>query len=388
LIASTDGRKTLTDVALDLGRMIHSLATLLCCPTCGKHGVTVFPKEEKTVDYDTGPVNEIREGTIVCGSCRNKFMIKDFVPRMMHGHVSDRSALLDGQYWGRMYKRLFDKHIMNYVDIREQFTPFYRFGVSAKFSWDERLRLKETLPLNHLWLFQNDEHARCLQNLSTLAKGKRVLDIGCGSGWLSLEARRKGFDVVGTDPSIEALTLAKEYSMQKRCRIEYVQADFDNIPFVDTVFDALIAFHSLHHAPNLEKAVQECLRVLKPEGLMQIYEPRNRTRILKLIRFLLSSMMSGVIRMRHENSLPMTSFSRSRNEEISVAQINEIPRYLNVISEERYFHFLNDIPLLLYLASNNRRLLGQSSIKIDRFYACLKRLTPDLCEFVHYISIA
>ena len=103
------------------------------------------------------------------------------------------------------------------------------------------------------------------------APGKRMLDIGTGTGNLALRCMECGASVVGLDPSPGMLEQAKAKSAGKM-NVEFVVADepFLRIPFSDLSFDAVVSTYAFHHVRNEVKpeCVLEMLRVLKRGGML------------------------------------------------------------------------------------------------------------------------
>lgn len=94
----------------------------------------------------------------------------------------------------------------------------------------------------------------------------RVLECGCGTGWLCYLLAKCGYDVVGTDVSPQAVELARANPVfQGFGRPKFVAADSENLPFEDE-FDAVIFFDSLHHSINEQRAIDAAYRALKPGG--------------------------------------------------------------------------------------------------------------------------
>jgi len=102
-------------------------------------------------------------------------------------------------------------------------------------------------------------------NLKNL-KGKKVLDVGCGTGTISNILYEFGADVYAFDQSINSVnSVKKNYP-----NIKVKQGDALNNPFKDDEFDLVVSIGVLHHTPNCYKGFQECARVTKPGGHMLI----------------------------------------------------------------------------------------------------------------------
>lgn len=98
--------------------------------------------------------------------------------------------------------------------------------------------------------------------------GRRVLDVGCGTGASlpSLEALG-ALAPVGVDPRLPVQ--APETAASARLRHGSGAA----LPYAPGSFDAVIFFFSLHHIPEMESALQEAARVLRSGGLLCVTEP-------------------------------------------------------------------------------------------------------------------
>jgi ubiquinone/menaquinone biosynthesis C-methylase UbiE len=97
--------------------------------------------------------------------------------------------------------------------------------------------------------------------------GKRVLEIGSGSGAHSALFKRYGAVVTAVDITAErvAATSRKLRLTTGEHGLAY-QADAENLPFRDGVFDIVYSNGVLHHSPDTEQCIAEVYRVLKPGG--------------------------------------------------------------------------------------------------------------------------
>ena len=102
----------------------------------------------------------------------------------------------------------------------------------------------------------------------------RVLECGCGAGWLSYMLAKSGYDVVGQDVSAQAIELARNSPMFHTLQKPpvFISSDFEELPF-EGEFDAAVFFDSLHHSIDMPLAIRQVFRALKPGGLMIASEP-------------------------------------------------------------------------------------------------------------------
>jgi ubiquinone/menaquinone biosynthesis C-methylase UbiE len=96
---------------------------------------------------------------------------------------------------------------------------------------------------------------------------QKVLDVGCGTGVVSITARRTGAVVTGLDLTPELLAVAKENAaIAELDDITWKEGDAENLPFRDGDFDVVLSQFAHIFAPRPEVAIKEILRVLKSGG--------------------------------------------------------------------------------------------------------------------------
>lgn len=113
-----------------------------------------------------------------------------------------------------------------------------------------------------------------------LNQSTKVLDVGCGAGFLSNELAKQGLQVTGVDLSEESLKIAAKHNSTK-C-VHYQTADAYKLPFGDSTFDVLTAMDFLEHVENPDQVIKEFSRVLKPNGIF-IFHTFNRNILAHLI---------------------------------------------------------------------------------------------------------
>ena len=103
--------------------------------------------------------------------------------------------------------------------------------------------------------------------------GKRVIDVGCGDGTLVRLLAGHGAHVLGIECSPRQL--AKARAQPPVADEEIVEGVAQALPSPDSSADAVAFFNSLHHIPprDMEAALAEAARVLKPGGLIYLSEP-------------------------------------------------------------------------------------------------------------------
>lgn len=120
--------------------------------------------------------------------------------------------------------------------------------------------------------------------LRSRAPGRRVLEYGCGTGSYAFELAANGADVVGIDISEVAIRMAAERARaQGLPRASFVEMNAETMTFPDASFDLVCGTGILHHL-DMERAVRELCRVMKPEGTAIFMEPLGHNPVLNLYR--------------------------------------------------------------------------------------------------------
>lgn len=93
---------------------------------------------------------------------------------------------------------------------------------------------------------------------------RKVLDLGCGSGWLSIFLGRENFEVTGVDISQHAIDLGAIWAGQENLsNVSFLASDIANLPFVSGQFDAVVANSIFEHFTfDLARSTMEKLRDL------------------------------------------------------------------------------------------------------------------------------
>ena len=139
------------------------------------------------------------------------------------------------------------------------------------------------------WWDGSQRFLRLLQNLvpARLAlfdevvdtwQGATVLDLGCGGGFMAEELAKRGANVIGVDPSAAAVVVAKAHAGEAGLAIDYRVGSGEAIPLADGSVDCVVCVDVLEHVADIDRVLDEIVRVLKPEGLF-LFDTINRTRL-------------------------------------------------------------------------------------------------------------
>lgn len=127
--------------------------------------------------------------------------------------------------------------------------------------------------------------------LALLRPGEQMLDVGCGTGTLALEAQRlvsSAGRVVGIDPSSEQIARARAKAARRHIPVEFQTGVIEQLPFPDQTFDVIFSTLMMHHlpAPLKQQGLAEIARVLKGGGRLVIADfTRKQDRAGRAARF-------------------------------------------------------------------------------------------------------
>jgi SAM-dependent methyltransferase len=111
--------------------------------------------------------------------------------------------------------------------------------------------------------------------------GKRILDVGCGTGIAEVSLARMRLsqvDLFGVDILFERVRAATEAAKGANARVSYATADARRLPFGDALFDSTYCVAVLQHVRDVSATVGELARVTRPGGRLLIVEPDNAAR--------------------------------------------------------------------------------------------------------------
>lgn len=208
-------------------------------------------------------------------------------------------------------------------------------------------------PLNILL----NEH-RVLEILGITEKQGKVLDVGCGTGYVLFPLFNNGLSIIGVDISIAMIKHAK-----KRANTDFIVCDAEHLPFRSSLFTTVVVAATLHHLPDPSNTISEVYRVLNEGGHLYVDEPLYNKLFLPL------KMLS-----RHGSPGEMIGFS-----------------FLKLINMLSYNHLAIETysfrsPAFVLANRVNNQRLAYALFKSDRFFSkfCSK---IDLWHFAGSVSI-
>ena len=127
-------------------------------------------------------------------------------------------------------------------------------------------------------------HRYVADQLAALAPGRAVLEYGCGEGSSAFSLAALGARVTGIDISGVRIQHARERAAAAGLdSLEFFEMNAEDLKFPDDSFDVVCGISIIHHL-DLDKALAEVARVLRPGGQALFFEPLGHNPIINLYR--------------------------------------------------------------------------------------------------------
>lgn len=172
--------------------------------------------------------------------------------------------------------------------------------------WKEKIETmehydREAAIYNVQYLGEQNSKIEDIVNSIRFNQDDQVIDLGCGTGFLFNQINQKIKILVGIDLSINSLKEAKK-RLKKSSNIALVRADADNIPFLNQIFDKIVAISLLQNMPNNLKTLGEMKRIAKSETVFAITGLKKKFSKVSFLN-LLGSANLNVIRLSTDQKL-------------------------------------------------------------------------------------
>jgi SAM-dependent methyltransferase len=94
-------------------------------------------------------------------------------------------------------------------------------------------------------------------------EGRRILDVGTGTGRAAIALARRGARVTGVDASAEMLAVARKRALAAQAEVTFQQGDAHELPYPDSFFDGVVCLRVLMHTPDWRRSLGELCRVAR-----------------------------------------------------------------------------------------------------------------------------
>lgn len=226
-----------------------------------------------------------------------------------------------------------------------------------------------------------------------LAGEGQLLDLGCSWGRWTLAAAKRGFGVVGIDPSLGALMAARRTAHALDIPSRFICGDARFLPFRNSRFDAVFSYSVLQHMsePDVEMVLLEVSRVLKPGGISLIQMPnklglrclyhqaRRGFRVatgFEVRYWTLASLIETFGRCLGESEVSVDCFFGLGLQKVD-AELLSTPKQALIGLSEFLKGLSKNIPLLTRMADSVFVLSRKSGATVDETGAVMARLNHD-----------
>jgi len=332
-------------------------------------------EQTERVRYPEGEADEIKAGQVVCADCGVVLPVEDFVLSCVA--LLPEDVCRDGEYWGQYYSWFYARQSYGHFDLRQPSEPFLTYGVG------------ESIP------FEGEERGGVhtfLANHPLIRNTGRALDVGCGVGWTTLYLARQGFDMIGIDPALQSVKLAKRYAMEQGVPVDYICAGLGYVHFKSSSFDTVFGCHSLHRLPDVHTRLAEVHEMLKLGGCLAFDEHVQSHPQVDKVREMLMRWAVEEVFPRYQNTQekPKSKLPSglSVNEDVGQSAIlPEVERLYFLRHVDFRFVALDGLAELMYLKSNRSAVsMRCASDVVTVLNEVLTRSFPDAVEYVTVIG--
>lgn len=221
--------------------------------------------------------------------------------------------------------------------------------------------------------------------------GAKILDLGCGGGWLALELARNGCHVDAYDLSPKAISLAKKMLEENPFKdgfgsVTYHLQDVSVIDLGESTYDGISGWSAFHHMPNVPEFMDKVFRALKPGGYVATMDDMPQGRLEQFLEHffefclptynfsfsqkivLASKIIFGKSKLREGVFSPMEEAKHSSVDEIS----DILYRDYNVLVNIRKNAFMGTPAMRVIGPDWFRYFIVKLCLSIDRFLCKIK----------------
>lgn len=159
-----------------------------------------------------------------------------------------------------------DKEVDLYLKVREKEGRLYSDEVVAKLPL-----FSKNHGLSNEWQARFQSAERLRKYLSQKKYPLKILDLGCGNGWLSNFLAQDNHFVYGVDQNLFELKQAKRVFLESS-KLHFLKADIFSAPFPKESFDIILLASAIQYFPDLTKLLENLFHYLKLNGEIHILD--------------------------------------------------------------------------------------------------------------------
>jgi 2-polyprenyl-6-hydroxyphenyl methylase/3-demethylubiquinone-9 3-methyltransferase len=164
-----------------------------------------------------------------------------------------------------------------------------KFSKIADEWWDANGKFKPLHKFNPIRLnFFKQEICKFFdrdEKLLTPLDGLKILDIGCGGGLVAEPISRLGAELVAIDASQKNINVAKIHAEKSDLKIDYQCISAEDLASQNQQFDVVLALEIIEHVADVEKFIEACAKLVKPNGLLFVATLNRTAKSLLMAKF-------------------------------------------------------------------------------------------------------
>ena len=170
--------------------------------------------------------------------------------------------------------------------------PHYSYSVYADAAMAERFdALRFSGPIGRLVA---DAQEQAIVSFLAPLEGRRILDVGTGTGRAAIALARRGAEVTGVDASQEMLQVADRRAREAGVRVTFVRGDAHDLEFPDRSVDEVVCLRVLMHTPDWRRSLAELCRVADRRVVIDYPSRRSVAVVQSIARRAVSWFAPGV----------------------------------------------------------------------------------------------
>jgi len=112
---------------------------------------------------------------------------------------------------------------------------------------------------------------KLLQEWAKIPTSSSILELGCANAVYTIPLKRLGYDIRGIDLAGDNIKESKRQAEKEGLEIDFEKGDIEDLGFIpENSVDAVLSYSTLRYVPDLEKALKEIYRVMKPGGTLLV----------------------------------------------------------------------------------------------------------------------